>query len=169
MNIDSETGIVTLMRGDSLILPVYINSGTKLAPKYRSIRLNEKVYFGLMEPGKAFEDAVVKKVLDATCTTDAEGIPQLVLEPKDTEHLLVGKYYYMIKLYEQDSYGHDWVKTIVSPTLFWLEGNNPEPDTVERHETDDYKVDHIVIEGGEIVEEYTDVDRVIIFDGGEIL
>jgi hypothetical protein len=169
MNIDSQTGIVTLMRGDSLIMPIYIDDGTKFNPKYRSIRLNEKVYFGLMEPNKAFEDAVVKKVLDASCDTDENGIPQLILEPKDTENLLVGKYYYMVKLYEEDVYGKPWVKTIVSPTLFWLEGHNPEEDVIERHETDELKVDHVIVDGGLILGDVDDNTRVVVFDGGEIL
>ena len=59
MRVEPENGIVTLMRGDTFVLPVHINDGTKLEPKYRSLSPTERLYFGLMEPGKAFENAVV--------------------------------------------------------------------------------------------------------------
>lgn len=169
MGINKQNGIVTMMRGDSLTMTIPIPVGSSTLPSYRGLRLTEKLYFGVMEPNQAFEDAVLKKVIDASCVTDDNGYPVLILDPEDTEYLLVGKYYYMIKLREVDSYGHAFVKTIVPPTLFWLEGNNPELDVIDRHETDEYKVDNVIIEGGEIIDNTDAPSRVIIFDGGEII
>ena len=163
MRIEPENGIITLMRGDSLTTPIYINEGTKLQPQYRRLNTNEKLYFGLMEPNQAFEDAVLKKVYDSSSDTDEVGNVLLTLIPQDTERLSVGKYYYMIKLRTIDRCNQEVVKTIVQPTLFWLNGNNPDIDESARHETGKYDVDHVILEGGEI-----DVEQ-IIFEGGEIV
>lgn len=163
MRIEPENGIITLMRGDSLTTPIYVNVGTKLQPKYRKLTENDKLYFGLMEPGQAFEDAVIKKVFDATSLTDADGNTLLVLQPQDTEKLLVGKYYYMIKLRSVDSWGQEMVRTIVPSTLFWLEGNNPVQDEQKYYEQGKYDVEHVILEGGEV-----DLQN-IIFDEGEIV
>lgn len=118
-------GIINLMRGDSFTAPIIINTGTTLEPKYYELQENDKLYFGLMEPNQAFEDAVMKKVYDFTSDKDTNGNILLRIEPQDTEKLLVGKYYYMIKLRTFDAFETECVKTIVKPTLFWLEGNNP--------------------------------------------
>ena len=166
MSIEKENGIITLMRGDSFTTPIYINIGTKLSPIYKTLTSYERLYFGLMEPGQAFEDAVLKKVFDWTSPTDADGNTLLRIVPKDTEKLLVGKYYYMIKLRTMDSFNQEMVKTIVSPTLFWLQGNNPKKDIVERHEEEEYQIDNVIIEGGEIDD--TEV-HTIIYEGGEIV
>ena len=131
MKIDTQTGIIRMMRGDSLIIPIAINEGTALDPSIRSLADNEELHFALMEPNKAFEDAVVKKVLNKSSEVSTDGNLLLTLEPRDTEKLLVGKYYYVVKLFEQQSDGKALVKTIIRPTLFWIEGNNPEVDVTE--------------------------------------
>lgn len=164
MRIEPENGIVMLMRGDTLVLPIHINIGTKLAPRYKSLQPSERLYFGLMEPHQAFEDAVLKKVLDHTSDTDGDGNPLLVLNPKDTEKLSVGKYYYMIKLRTIDTFGQEVVRTIVSPTLFWLEGNNVAPQEDAYYTKGKYNIDRVEIDGGEVGD-----DQHIIFEGGEII
>lgn len=166
MNNIAENGIINLMRGDSFTTPILINVGSKLSPKYYSLGNRDRLYFGLMEPNQAFEDAVVKKVYDHTSPQDAEGNTLLTLYPKDTERLLVGQYYYMIKLRTIDVFGQESVRTIVPPTLFWLNGNNPVADTDERHEEGKYDIDNVVFEGGEVDDTAVDI---IIFEGGEIV
>lgn len=163
MRIEPENGIITLMRGDSLTTPIYINVGSKLKPKYKKLGSDDKLYFGLMEPNQAFEDALIKKIYDNSSDTDGEGNVLLKIYPQDTEKLLVGKYYYMIKLRTFDEWGQEVVRTIVPNTLFWLEGNNPEVKKPERYEQGKYNVDNVVLEGGEI--EYDE----IVFEGGEII
>lgn len=162
MYIDPENGIITLMRGDTLTTPILVNIGTKVKPNYKTLSENDKLYFALMEPGQAFEDAVIKKVYDWTSPTDGEGNTLLTLKSSDTEKLLVGKYYYMIKLRSTDGFGQEVVRTVVPHTLFWLEGNNPEPEEKMWYEKDKYDIDHVIIEGGEV-----EFDE-IIFEGGEI-
>lgn len=173
MRIEPENGIITLMRGDSLTTPIYINVGTKLQPKHIKLTENDKLYFGLMEPGQAFEDAVMKKVFDHTSPTDDDGNTLLILQPQDTEKLLVGKYYYMIKLRSVNSWGQEMVRTIVPSTLFWLEGNNPEQNSDKYYEQGKYDVEHLILEGGEFQEVIFEGGEVevqnIIFEGGEIV
>lgn len=161
----AENGIINLMRGDSFTTPLRVNLGSKLNPIYYTLTSRDRLYFGLMEPNQAFEDAVVRKVFDWTSPTDAEGNVLLTLTPRDTEHLLVGQYYYMVKLRSFDIYGQESVRTIIPPTIFWLNGNNPAPDIEYRYETEDYDVDHVIIEGGE----YKSDDSQVIFEGGEII
>jgi len=157
-----NNGIITLMRGDSFTTPIKINIGTKLNPKYKRLGSNDYLYFGLMEPNQAFEDAVLKKKYDFLSDTDSSGNVLLKLRPQDTERLLVGQYYYMIKLRSIDEFGQECVKTIVPPTIFWLEGNNPEVKPKQYWEQGKYVIDEIIYEGGEV-----EVDE-IIFEGGEI-
>ena len=151
MYIEPENGIITLTRGDTLTTPIRINVGTKLNPVYKKLGELDTLYFALMEPNQAFEDAVVKKVYNHNSETDEEGNVLLKLKSSDTEKLLVGKYYYTVKLRSYDEYGEEYVRTIISNTLFWLEGNNPVPDKVEYYEKDKYQIDEIVYEGGEIL------------------
>lgn len=170
MRIEPENGIVELMRGDTLIMPIYINAGTKLCPKHRPLAATERLYFALMEPNQAFEDAVLKKVIDFTADTDKDGNPLLRLNPSDTERLLVGKYYYMIKLRTIDAFGQEVVRTIVSPTLFWLQGNNVEPKDDVYYDDDKYDIEKVIFEGGEILAPDEDIkDDTIIDKGGEII
>lgn len=166
----ASNGIINLMRGDSFTTPIYINVGSKLSPKYYTLGPTDKLYFGLMEPNQAFEDAVLKKVIDFTADTDKDGNPLLRLNPIDTERLLVGKYYYMVKLRTIDAFGQEVVRTIVSPTLFWLQGNNVEPEDDVYYADDKYNIEKVIFEGGEIVAPDEDIkDDTIIYKGGEII
>ena len=122
---DTDNGIITIMRGDYFQMPILINVGTKLIPEYVGLIGDEKLYFGIMEPHQAFEDAIVKKVFTSESPVDKDGNVILEILPEDTLNLLVGKYYYMIKLrYYEDNV--EKVKTITTPTLFWIMGSNVE-------------------------------------------
>lgn len=167
MNIDKETGIITMMRGDSLVFPIKINIGTKLDPEYESLKESDALYFALMEPGQAFEDAVVKKKYTSEDKKDKDGNTLVVLNPSDTENLLVGKYYYTVKHRSFDFMNNEWVRTIIRPTLFIIEGNNPKQTETVYYKEGKYDIDSIVVEGGEISPD-SDKDE-IIFEGGEIV
>ena len=146
----ASNGIINLMRGDSFTTPIFINIGSKLSPRYYKLSVTDKLYFALMEPNQAFEDAVLKKVFDFTSPQDSEGNTLLTLKPTDTEKLLVGKYYYMIKLRAIDAFGQESVRTIVNPTLFWLEGNNVKQKSEPYYDKGQYEIDRVILEGGEI-------------------
>jgi hypothetical protein len=160
---DYTNGIIYLFRGDSYTNPIIINVGTNLSPINYQLKQGDSLYFGLMEPNQSFEEAVLKKKYTYLNDTDSKGNTLLKIEPKDTLNLKVGKYYYMIKLRTIDAFGQECVKTIVPPTQFFLEGNNPEPKGTERYEVDKYDIDHLVIEGGEVEDDH------IIYEGGEII
>ena len=146
MYIEPENGIITLTRGDTLTTPIRVNIGTKLDPVYKRLEETDTLYFAIMEPKQAFEDAVVKKVYNQNSATDEEGNVLLKLKSSDTEKLLVGKYYYTVKLRGYDEYGEEYVRTIVPNTLFWLEGNNPIPDKIDYYEKGKYQVDEVINE-----------------------
>jgi hypothetical protein len=147
----AENGIINLMRGDSFTTPIHINIGSKLSPRYYKLGQLDRLYFALMEPNQSFEDAVVKKVFDFTSPQDKDGNTLLTIKPKDTEKLSVGQYYYMIKLRTFDMFGEESIRTIVKPTLFWLEGNNIEQHEEPYYEKGHYEIDRVIIDGGEIV------------------
>ena len=146
----ASNGIINLMRGDSFTTPILINLGTKLNPRYYTLGPADKLYFGLMEPNQAFENAVLKKVYDMSSPQDSEGNTLLTLKPSDTEKLRVGQYYYMIKLRAIDTFGQEMVRTIVNPTIFWLGGNNVVEEREPYYEQGSYEIDRVILEGGEI-------------------
>ena len=153
------------MRGDSYSMPIKINVGTKLKPEYYFIDKNDSVYFGVCEPNQSFEEAVIKKKLDYYSEKDSDGHLILNIEPKDTLNLFVGKYYYQIKLRTIDDKGIERVKTIVSPTQFFIDGNNVSPQDDQRYEVGKYNITDIILEGGGVGDSTHDE---IVFEGGVI-
>lgn len=155
MRIEPENGIISMMRGDTVVFPVKINEGSKLTPQYRELATTERLYFALMEPGQAFEDAVMKKAFDVKSPKDDEGNTIVCIESSDTERLLVGTYYYTVKLRSQQEDNSYSVRTLIQPTLFCIYGNNPE-GTEDYGDTtllqDDERVDLIIFDGGDISE-----------------
>ena len=151
MRIESENGIISMMRGDTVVIPAYINEGTKLQPSYRPLIGNEKLYFALMEPGQPFEDAVLKKVFDSCSPTDEDGNIIIRIESTETQRLLCGTYYYTIKLRTPQQGFEDTVTTIVNPTLFYIHGNNNMSDKIDYTDvTIDNGPETIVFDGGDI-------------------
>ena len=140
---DYTNGIIYLYRGDTYIAPIIINIGTKLNPINYQLKSGDSLYFGLMEPNQAFEEAVIKKVYNESSFKDENGNILLKIEPEDTLNLQTGKYYYMIKLKTVDKFNQEIVKTIIPLTQFFLEGNNIEPKGAERYEIDKYDIKNI--------------------------
>lgn len=158
---DYTNGIIYLMRGDSYSQPIEINLGTKFNPALYNLVEGDALYFGLMHPNQAFEDAVLKKKYDYLSDTDENGNIMLTIEPEDTLELPVGKYFYMIKL-KRMSLGKAIVTTVVNPTQFFLQGNNKCDNSDVYYTRDDYVITDLILNGGEIA--YDE----IIWDGGEI-
>ena len=79
-------------RGDSYILPLVINEGTKLCFKQYQLRQFDKIYVGIMEYNQAFEDALIRKVLTITSPTNLafgsrwESIPNMNISNKIIEN-----------------------------------------------------------------------------------
>ncbi|MBO7734851.1 MAG: hypothetical protein J6S67_19985 [Methanobrevibacter sp.] len=116
----SNNGIIRLSRGDSFSCPVFVNMGTELVPIRYELQDDDKLYFALMEPNQPFEEAILKKVLTKDDLNE-NGDAVLTLVPSDTENLVVGLYYYTIKL-RRPTEGEPQVDTVVPNRQFWIEG-----------------------------------------------
>ena len=110
----SRNGIITISRGDNFTLNVFVNIGTNLMPIQYMLRGEDKLYFALMEPNQPFEHALVRKVFTSE-DLDEDNNVDMNFSCEDTEFLLPGNYYYMIKLYRAEE---DLVDTIITKTKF---------------------------------------------------
>ena len=115
----SKTGIITLSRGDTFTLEILINLGTAVEPVQYRLEEGDYVYFALMEPHQPFEQAIIRKRYDYR-DLDKDGQVVMKFITEDTEYLMPGNYYYMIKLYRagSESGEEESVDTIVSKTKF---------------------------------------------------
>lgn len=114
--------IIIMTRGDTLeFVPT-----AKALGDYANYRLieDDAIYFGLMDPGQYFEDALIRKRFDKT---DFQSLADLLitLESDETLDLLPGKYFYSIKLHlnHQDIESNkyiDKVITLINKTKFIL-------------------------------------------------
>lgn len=117
----SYNGIITVNRGDSFTLPLYLSSGNP--DDETSIVMDDYsfIYFGVMEPNEPFENAILRKKF-SKADTDVNGNIPMHFVPNDTQCLLPGKYYYQIKLQivdPNDSNKYD-TYTIVDKTQFYI-------------------------------------------------
>lgn len=116
------TNIIAINRGDTYAFNLTINDDSAEDGIYRLIE-NDAIYFGLMDPGQSFEEALVKKKLTAESPEiDESGNIIFVINPEDTLDLLPGRYFYMIKLkmdhHDEDLNSVKGVRTIVNKTKF---------------------------------------------------
>ena len=138
-------GKITHYRGDTLTTPIKIFEGNRLCPTQYTLNENDVLYLGIMEPGQAFEDAVIKKVFTSDSEKDTDGNVILHLKSTDTEFVAPGTYYYSLKI-KQVIDNRLVIRTIIYPTLFWLLGNIPKQDNDEPVIDNDV----VILDGGEI-------------------
>lgn len=121
--IDPVSRVITMNRGDSVWFPIYINKiGNMWAPIKDELTEHDTIYFGVMEPNRTFEQAVIKQVYSIYSETDEDGDIIVKLEPKDTVRLKPGKYFYSIKRRRLDpeTLATEIVDTIIPDTLFYI-------------------------------------------------
>lgn len=114
-------GIITVNRGDSFTLPLYLSSENPGDGTSIEIDENSFIYFGVMEPNEPFENALIRKKFSKD-DLDVNGNLPMHFTPQDTQYLLPGKYYYQIKLQivsPTDVNKYD-VYTIVDKTQFYI-------------------------------------------------
>lgn len=116
----SNNGIVRVTRGDTFSLSVDINVGTQLQPILYNLKKGDVVYFGLMEPNKPFECAVLKKAYSQKDQQKDNSSILMNFSHDDTAYLVPGNYYYMIKLVRSANDESCFVDTIVDKTKFIL-------------------------------------------------
>lgn len=93
----SNNGIITMTRGDSIQVPLFINAGDETDPARYKITDNDTVYLGIMEPNTPFEYSLIRKVYTKE-NTNKYGDVVVELSLDDTQYLQPGTYYYEAKL-----------------------------------------------------------------------
>jgi hypothetical protein len=109
-------------RGDYFSFNFLINVGTEMNPVYHTLTGDEKLYIGVMEANQPFEVATIKKVFSVE-DSNSDGSIDVVFETTDTLKLLVGNYYYSIKLNQpipetSSEATKDVITTIIPKTKF---------------------------------------------------
>ena len=118
----SNNNIITINRGDSFTYNYLVSEEREdLYPVIYRMSPNDKIYFGLMEPNRPFEKAIVR--LEYTYLDQDEfGRIPISFRPEDSEYLLPGLYYYSIKLVTYDEEEKvTIVNTLVQKTKFIIQ------------------------------------------------
>lgn len=93
----STDRIISINRGDSFRIPIFINVGTKLKKIRYKLSYDDEVYFSLCEPQQEFEHGVLRKIYTKE-DLNQNGDVVVNLLPSDTEDLVPGCYYMEIKI-----------------------------------------------------------------------
>jgi hypothetical protein len=121
----AQNNIIIMNRGDTFVH----HFNARALGEYAAYELqgDDTIYFGIMDPGQYFEDALFKQKFDRDDLTSLKNLV-LELEPEDTLDLLPGKYFYALKLQldheELDAQGYptgnyvDKVITLINKTKF---------------------------------------------------
>lgn len=139
----SNRGIITVNRGDTFSVPLFINQGTELHPIRYELNSEDKVYLGIFKSGadclineenvkffiedgvtylgipeinKYFENALVRKTLSSDDLNDNNDVV-IKFTHEDTRFLLPGNYQYQIRAVIIRN-GEETVNTIVKKTPF---------------------------------------------------
>ena len=96
----ADNGYITMNRGDTWTLPLFINQGTELEPVrfYIKDHPGTKVFLGAMEPNQSFEYAIVRKMYTSESAVNEEGDLIVGFDTNDTLYLHPGMYYYQVKV-----------------------------------------------------------------------
>ena len=89
--------IITIVRGDTIEIPLFINANTDLDPISYPFGFNDKVYFVIMESHQDFNCGVVRHEYGYEDLNESGDIV-IKLSHDDTVNLLPGDYFYEIKL-----------------------------------------------------------------------
>lgn len=109
----SDNGIITLNRGDSFSLDVFVDIGTPLEPIQYVLKEGDSLYFALTEPNQPFEVALVRREFTKADLND-EGNVTMNFDSYMTEHIMPGTYYYTVKLKTENGE----VSTVISKRKF---------------------------------------------------
>lgn len=96
--IESNAPIIRINRGDSFSKPLFINCGTFMNPKRYQLQDGDKLYFGVMEPNKLWEQSILRQIYNKDSDMTEDGDVIIKITPEETQYLIPGTYYYQIKL-----------------------------------------------------------------------
>lgn len=111
----TKNKIITVTRGDSFSLDVFVNVGTAINPVQYVLRGDDKLYFALMEAHQPFEYALIRKEFTEDDVNE-NGDVHMEFGSEMTEYLMPGTYYYTIKLATEDGD----ISTVISKTKFYI-------------------------------------------------
>ncbi|WP_300924506.1 hypothetical protein [uncultured Clostridium sp.] len=114
----AQNNRISVVRGDSFSVPLFLNQGTDVKPIRYRLQESDEVYLAIMEPNQPFEDALVKKVF-TNKDLNNHGDIKLEINHDDTRCLEPGKYFYQIKarLYDREKEKFD-INTVIPKTEF---------------------------------------------------
>ena len=114
----SNNGFITVHRGDTFSVPLFLNIGTHSFPvRYiLSDHPEDTLYIGVMSFNETFDNASIRKKYDAKSTVNEYKDIIVSFSSEDTLSLMPGKYYYEIKL----KHGKENVETVVPRTEFFI-------------------------------------------------
>lgn len=112
-----KNNVVTITKGDYSVIPVELVISTY--PEYYTLKLDEgdSVYFGLMAPGKGFDEAIFKKEFTISDVTP-DGYINIPILPEDTLQLEPGTYYYSVKVLYKLGESDARISTLIDKTKF---------------------------------------------------
>lgn len=113
----SINNIVTISRGDSFSVPLFLNAGTGVSPIRRILKSGEYVYFAIERPNECFANACLKKKFDKE-NLNNNGDVQIEFSASEMNALCPGTYYYEIKASFLDESGKQIINTVVEKTRF---------------------------------------------------
>ena len=122
----SNNNIITMTRGDTQTIPLYIFTDNSKLTHYAFFpNINDKIFFAITEANQKFEDAIVKKIYYYNDVDKATGRIDVKMESYDTQYLVPGTYYYTVKLlrkspWEDEDDDRGTVETVLDKTKFVL-------------------------------------------------
>lgn len=120
MILDITPTAFEMVRGDTFILPLKLNNGTRLYPEHYTLQGDDTLYIGIMLPGQPFEESIITCALDRHSPKDSEGNTIFRLDSVHTSSLEPGKYYISIKLVSNGI-----VTTLLNDKIFFITGSHP--------------------------------------------
>lgn len=115
---------IEMYRGDTFIMdmPIYLSREDFVLDIKYDIEEGDKLYIGLREPNKYFEQSILKQVYTINSDRNEEGDIVIRFDPEETEHLLPGLYYLCGKLMRPSKLlgGVDTVNTVLRDTMFYI-------------------------------------------------
>ena len=118
----SHDGIISMSRGDTIKMTLFINAGTEIHPTRYELSEKDRIYVGICEPNQPFENAIVRQ----TYTSDDwelndKGDLVVTISPEETEYLTEGQYYYIVKMVSTNDKGKEIVQTIIPKKKLFIE------------------------------------------------
>ena len=114
----AKNGIITVNRGDTFTLPIFVNLGSPLDPNILDLQQGDQVIFRIVRANDSFDNAIIEKIGTIENLND-EGAIEFVFNTDDTNWIEPNLYYYEVKVeYFRDDMIN--VKTFIPRTKFYI-------------------------------------------------